>query len=259
MRQLVRYCIGAWPSARWKLRAKTALDSPLTAASSGTIHGWAAASWMACRAAFSLGSAEAWNQRGALPLVLKLVRVARSRRMSRSWARTVCGRANPNFPRLQPNPGFFVVNSRFFTLYGRTAPLGSPDEAGSCSSGRRDEQLPGVLRLTDCHLGVEAEHRGSVGAPARAGRASFGHCPETRPVSCQRDPAASRSAAWSACHSRSAPAAICAGCSAARRWRLGCLLRPVRAARRPREDCRPGPHRAEALAEDAAQAARQCR
>ena len=32
----------------------------------------------------------------------------------------------------------------------------------------------------------------------------------TLPVSCQCDPAASRSAAWSACHSRSAATAICA-------------------------------------------------
>jgi hypothetical protein len=26
------------------------------------------------------------------------------------------------------------MNSRFFTLYGRTGPLGSPEEAASCSS-----------------------------------------------------------------------------------------------------------------------------
>ena len=70
--QPVRYCIGAWPSARWKLRAKAARDSPLTAASSGTVHARAASSWMACRAALSRGSAEAWNQRGALLLVLKI-------------------------------------------------------------------------------------------------------------------------------------------------------------------------------------------
>ena len=39
---------------------------------------------MACRAALSRGSAEAWNQPGALLLVLKLVRMARTRRISRS-------------------------------------------------------------------------------------------------------------------------------------------------------------------------------
>jgi hypothetical protein len=38
----------------------------------------------------------------------------------------------------------------------------------------------------------------------------------TRPVSCQRDPAASRIAVWSACHARSASTAICASCSARR-------------------------------------------
>ena len=38
----------------------------------------------------------------------------------------------------------------------------------------------------------------------------------TRPVSCQCDPAASRSAAWSSCHSLSAPTVICASFSARR-------------------------------------------
>ena len=44
------------------------------------------------------------------------------------------------------------------------------------------------------------------------------------PVSCQCDPAASRSAAWSACHSLGAPTAICASFSARRD--LGVFVSP---------------------------------
>ena len=52
----------------------------------------------------------------------------------------------------------------------------------------------------------------------------------TLPVSCQRDPAASRSAAWSTCHSLSAPTASCASFSARRD--LGVLVSPpARSAR----------------------------
>ncbi len=52
----------------------------------------------------------------------------------------------------------------------------------------------------------------------------------TMPVSCQCDPAASRSAAWSACHSLSAPTATCASFSARRD--LGVLVSPpARSAR----------------------------
>ena len=48
---------------------------------------------------------------------------------------------------------------------------------------------------------------------------------KARSVSCQRDPAASRSAAWSACHSLSAPTAIRANFSA---WRdLGVFVSPL--------------------------------
>ena len=52
----------------------------------------------------------------------------------------------------------------------------------------------------------------------------------TLPVSCQCDPAASRSAAWSTCHSLSAPTAICASFSARRD--LGVFVSPpARSAR----------------------------
>jgi hypothetical protein len=52
----------------------------------------------------------------------------------------------------------------------------------------------------------------------------------TKPVFCQRDPAASRSAAWSTCHSLSAPAATCASFSARRD--LGVFVSPpARSAR----------------------------
>ena len=52
----------------------------------------------------------------------------------------------------------------------------------------------------------------------------------TLPVSCQCDPAASRSAAWSTCHSLSAPTAICASLSARRD--LGVFVSPpARSAR----------------------------
>ena len=53
---------------------------------------------------------------------------------------------------------------------------------------------------------------------------------KTRPVSCQCDPAASRSAAWSTCHSLSAPTATCASFSA--RCDLGVFVSPpARSAR----------------------------
>ena len=41
-------------------------DRPLIAASSATVHGWAAFSCMACSAALSRGSADARYQRGAV-------------------------------------------------------------------------------------------------------------------------------------------------------------------------------------------------
>jgi hypothetical protein len=59
MRHSVRYCIGAWPRACWKVRAKAARERPLRAASSGTVHGWAASVWIARSAGLRRGSVEA--------------------------------------------------------------------------------------------------------------------------------------------------------------------------------------------------------
>ncbi len=47
--------------------------------------------------------------------------------------------------------------------------------------GRRDEQLPGVLRVADCCLGIEAEHRGQVQGVGPAGEGFLELAIDTEP------------------------------------------------------------------------------
>ena len=174
MRQSVRYCMGVWPSASRKVRAKAARDRPLIAASSGTDHGWAAFSWMACSAALRRGSAGARYQRGAVALRRKSLRMARTRRTSRSRSSTVCW------------PGSGVASSRESSAITSRSGIADRRLQGQ-DLGQRVEQP--VADVAGEPVGAAQEHRRPRVVGVRVVRRAG---PGTPPVQGSRCPARAR-------------------------------------------------------------------
>jgi hypothetical protein len=109
--------------------------------------------------------------------------------------------------------------------HSMTTATARPDssETNVCRRSRGAQSLPNpALSQTQTSWNIFRMCRAPSGVPVAV--------LNTPPVSCQCDPAASRSAAWSACYCLSSPAAICASFSARRD--LGVFVsHPARSAR----------------------------
>ena len=106
-------------------------------------------------------------------------------------------------------------------IFSIAMPSSDSSETNVCRKSRGAQSLPN-LALSQTSWNIFRMCLAPSGVPVAV--------VNTPPVSCQCDPAASRSAAWSTCHSLSAPTAICASFSTRRD--LGVFVSPpARSAR----------------------------